>query len=143
MAASRSRPCGRLKEHLALATIRRYEQEMYRVFLRIAAWSILAAIIFVTVSPIDLRPTLGFGPNDDRAVGYFIVGLAFALAYPKHWLRTTLLVVLGAASIESLQLLTPDRHARLHDVLVKASGGMVGIAAGYAALRLRKPGKDD
>jgi len=37
-------------------------------------------------------------------------------------------IVIGSAfTLEALQLLTPDRHGRLLDALVKAAGGLSGI----------------
>jgi hypothetical protein len=45
-----------------------------------------------------------------------------------------------AFGLEALQLLTPDRHARLLDALVKAAGGVCGIGIGQLAqLALRTP----
>jgi hypothetical protein len=40
-------------------------------------------------------------------------------------------IVVGAAlGLEALQLLTPDRHARAMEALVKSLGGISGICAG-------------
>jgi hypothetical protein len=52
------------------------------------------------------------------------MGLAFGLAYPNR-LRLVVVIVFGSAfGLEALQLLTPDRHGRILDALVKASGGI-------------------
>jgi len=101
------------------------------------AWLLLAAIIFVTVSPIGLRPHTVTSVNIDRALAYMVVGLAFAVAYPKHWMTVALLLIAGAVFIEYLQYLSPTRHARFHDAAVKAVGATVGVAIGSLFNRVR------
>ncbi len=102
------------------------------------AWLLLAAIIFVTVSPIGLRPHTITSVNIDRAMAYLVVGLAFALAYPRHWLAVGALLVIGAVGIELLQYLSPTRHARMHDAGVKAVGACLGVLIGMLVNRLRR-----
>ncbi|WP_423067014.1 VanZ family protein [Devosia sp. CN2-171] len=98
--------------------------------LRILAWSLLAAIAFVTLSPIGLRPNSGLSPNYERLFAFAAVGLAFALAYPRHiWL--VLALVLGAAvGLEALQLVISGRHGRIIDLAAKLLGGGVGVMGG-------------
>lgn len=102
--------------------------------LKFAAWLVLAAIIVVTVSPVGLRPDLGFGPEIDRLVGFFVLGAAFSIAYPRRRPVLLILLVFGAFAIESLQLFEPDRHARIVDASVKAAGSVAGV--GFAWLLL-------
>jgi hypothetical protein len=109
---------------------------MTRFFCQIIAWLLLAGIIAVTVSPIGWRPDLGDGPNVDRAVGFLVMGFFFGAGYGRHWVTILIAVILGAFAIEALQLLTPDRHARLLDAVVKAVGGGLGFLAGRAALAI-------
>lgn len=97
---------------------------------RFLAWSALAVIIFVTASPIGLRPTDVLPVNVDRALAFTMTTMLFVLAYPRHWLFCATLLVLGAFSIEMLQLFSPTRHAHLHDAVVKAAGVMTGVALG-------------
>ena len=101
------------------------------------AWILLAAIIFVTVSPIGLRPHTVTSVNIDRGLAYLLVGLAFALAYPRHWITVAALLIIGAVGIEYLQYLSPTRHARLHDAGVKAVGACIGVLAGTVFNRFR------
>ncbi|NLS03431.1 VanZ family protein [Rhizobium sp. P32RR-XVIII] len=103
--------------------------------LRPLAWLLLAAIIFVTVSPIDLRPHTITTVDGDRALAYVVAGFVFAIAYPRQWKLVALFLIFGALAIESLQYLSPTRHARLHDVVVKAAGAALGILAGRAVYR--------
>jgi hypothetical protein len=97
---------------------------------RIAAWLVLAFIIFVTVSPTNLRPS-DYLPGDiDRAGAFALMGGLFVMAYPRHWVFAALLIVLSAGVIELLQELSPTRHAHVHDALVKAAGAGIGVVVG-------------
>ena len=58
------------------------------------------------------------------------MGLAFGLAYPNRVLLVVVIVVGAAVGLEALQVLTPDRHGRVWDALVKALGGICGISFG-------------
>jgi VanZ family protein len=95
----------------------------------IAGWLALAFIVYVTLSPIEARPALA-GLQFDRFAAFALLGLAFGLAYPNRLFLVVVIVVGSAVSLEMLQLLTPDRHGRILDALVKAAGGICGIGAG-------------
>lgn len=105
--------------------------------LRLLAWLLLAGLIFVTLSPIDLRPVSPAPVQIERAAALALIGFVFALAYPRHiWLVA--LVVLGStALLELLQLISPSRHGRLIDVAVKIAGASIGLAAGWLLWRAR------
>ncbi|KRB53134.1 antibiotic resistance protein VanZ [Rhizobium sp. Root708] len=106
-------------------------------FAKPVAWCLLGGIIFVTVSPIGLRPHTITTVNIDRALAYLLVGLVFAVAYPKQWMRIALLLIVGAVAIEYMQYLSPTRHARLHDAAIKAVGASFGVMAGCLFNRFR------
>jgi len=97
-----------------------------------AAWAALAAIIFVTVSPIGLRPRDILPVDIDRAFAFAGLAMLFVLAYPRQWLWGGLLLVAGAGAIEMLQLLSPTRHATVDDAMVKAGGALLGVALAMA-----------
>ena len=100
-------------------------------------WLALAFIAYATLSPIDNRPTIAHIKFEHFAA-FGLVGLALGLAYPKRPLLVAAIVVGSAFGLEALQLLTPDRHGRLLDALVKAAGGLCGIGIGQlAAILLR------
>lgn len=108
---------------------------MTQIALRVLAWLALVAIIFVTLSPIGLRPHVG-PAIAERSVAFAIAGFLFAIAYPRR-IWVTLVTVLGSALVlEVLQVLTPTRHGQLLDALSKVIGGCVGIAAGLIVLWL-------
>lgn len=117
-----------------------YDENMTTRFLKTAAWLMFAFIVFSTVSPIHLRPH-DFLPVDvDRALAFALMAFLFVLAYPQHMLLCAVLVIASAGAIELLQLLSPTRHAELHDVVVKALGALAGVLAAGAvnSLRMRR-----
>jgi VanZ family protein len=95
----------------------------------IAGWLALALIVCATLSPIDARPVVA-GPQFEHFAAFALTGLAFGLAYPNRMLLAVVIVIGSAFGLEALQLLTPDRHGRVLDALVKAAGGICGISAG-------------
>ena len=97
---------------------------------RVGAWLALIAIIFVTVSPIGLRPRDLVSTNFDRAAAYAVLSALFVFAYPRHRWMVAALVVLAAGGVEIFQFLSPTRHPQLMDAAVKAVGGMTGLFAG-------------
>ena len=95
----------------------------------IAGWLALAFIVYATLSPIDARPVVA-APHYEHFAAFALTGLAFGLAYPNRILLVVAIVVGSAFGLEALQLLTPDRHGRVVDALVKAAGGICGISVG-------------
>ncbi len=102
-----------------------------QTLLRIGAWGLFAALVAVTLGPIGYRPRTAFSVDLERAAAFFAVGLAFALAYPKHVWWAVALVIAGAVGLEWLQNLRPDRHGRESDALVKIAGATLGLALGW------------
>lgn len=100
------------------------------------AWLLLAAILFVTVSPIGLRPHTIITVSIDRAGAYAVTALLFALAYPHRWKRVALLLIGSAFLFEVMQVLSPTRHAHFEDAAVKSLGVCAGLAIGYGLSRL-------
>lgn len=107
---------------------------MFHKTFTIAAWAILAFIIFVTLSPIGLRPHIE-DVSVERFVAFAFAGLLFGLAYPKRLWLVLSLVVGTAFVLEALQHLTPDRHGHVSDAVVKFVGGVVGVATAWLASR--------
>jgi VanZ family protein len=102
----------------------------------VAGWLVLAFIVYATLSPIAGRPSVA-NVQLEHFAAFGLLGLAFGLAYP-HRLRLVVAIVIGSAiGLEALQLLTPDRHGRLVDALMKAAGGVSGISASQLLLLVR------
>lgn len=96
---------------------------------RIAGWLAFAFIAFVTISPIDDRPSIA-APQIEHFAAFALLGLMLVMGYPRRTLAIIVMIAGSAFALEALQLLTPDRHARLLDAAVKAVGGLCGIGAG-------------
>lgn len=101
---------------------------MYHKLVATAAWLSLVFIVFATLSPIDLRPQVA-GVGLERFAAFVLTGLLFGLAYPRRLGLVVVLVLCGACILEMSQLITPDRHGRIPDLLVKMAGGSVGVLA--------------
>jgi hypothetical protein len=97
----------------------------------------LAAIVFVTLCPIGLRPHLLTG-DEERFAAFLVLGALTGLAAGRRGLAATAAVVLLAFALESAQGLAPGRHAALSDAVVKALGGVVGAAAAQLVFPLRR-----
>lgn len=108
------------------------------VSLRVIAWGLLAALVFVTLGPIALRPESGLPVQLERALALAIIGFAFALAYPRHIILVAVIVLGATVLLEAMQLVAPSRHGRLVDLSVKLVSGVAGIIAGEVANRLAR-----
>jgi VanZ family protein len=92
---------------------------------RIACFVILMAIALVTLCPIDYRPETGH-PTLERFAAYLILGVALGIGFPRRLLYSCAFVIGVAVILEALQLVDPGRDARFEDLLVKATGGVIG-----------------
>ena len=101
-------------------------------FIRIAAWLLLAALVFVTLAPIGLRPVLTESPTIERALAYGGLGLLLALAYPRPRFLALAACVAVAGLLEAGQELSPSRHGRVSDFLVKATAAAIGALVATA-----------
>lgn len=107
---------------------------------QIAAWVAFTAIVFVTVSPIEMRPGDIFSVDVDRALAFGALAAMFMIAYPRQALPVGIFMTLSAGGIELLQALSPTRHARLDDAIIKGIGALAGMAfaLAYNDLRIRR-----
>lgn len=105
--------------------------------LRVLAWLLLAGLIFVTLSPVNLRPVSPLPTQLERAIALALVGVVFALAYPRRLILVAVIVLGATMLLELLQLMSPSRHGRLIDVAVKLTGALTGLGSGWLLNRLR------
>ena len=92
----------------------------------LAAFAI-AAIAFVTLCPIGLRPHVA-PANVERFGAYLVLGGLVAFAAGRRVLAATAVVVLLAVALEAAQALAPGRDPAVSDAIVKALGGVAGAA---------------
>ena len=109
--------------------------------LAIAAWGMVSLIGYATLTKVQfiyvvygkIKPFL-FGANMatwahlEHAIAFSMLGILFALAYPRRPLVTCSFVAGIAVVFELLQTLTPDRHGTLMDASEKIVAGCIGIA---------------
>ncbi|QDM18923.1 VanZ family protein [Tardiphaga sp. vice352] len=107
---------------------------MSRKIFTAIAWAVLASIVFVTLSPIGWRPHFE-AVSLERAGAFAVVGLLFGLAYPDRLWRVLSLMAAAALLLEALQHLTPDRHGRLSDAVVKILGAITGVGIAWLCTR--------
>ena len=98
----------------------------------------LAAIAFVTLCPMPLRPRWFANPDAERFVAFAGLGFAAKLAFPRKHAWTMLVLVLIAVGLEAAQHLAPGRDAHMRDALVKAIGATTGVQFGLASLIARR-----
>jgi len=116
---------------------------MPRKFILIVACLLLGFIVFVTLSPIHLRPKTGY-PNLERFAAFLILGLAYTLAAPRRVMLVAVCLVAAAFALEAAQYWAPTRDPDLSDALVKALGALAGVAmarlgdAGFARWRAER-----
>jgi VanZ family protein len=120
-----------------------YDRKMIQRLTAAAAWACLIFVICATLSSSDARPELtgpGFWKGSftivERFGAYALLGLLFYLAYPNQVALVCLLVLGSAVILELLQIVIPDRDARVVDALEKIAGGAAGILTARKILAL-------
>ena len=94
---------------------------------RIAAWSLAAAIVILSLVPPAQRPETSAPHNLEHVIIYAATGFAFGLGYERRHYLLAVLLVLFSSAIEIAQLFVPGRHARLSDVIIDAVAACVGL----------------
>jgi VanZ family protein len=98
------------------------------ILFRLAAYALAAAISYAILGPPHLRPHSNLGQNVEHAFAFGLLGVAFAVAYPRHRLPAAILTAVFCGGLELLQRFAPGRHARLRDFLVDALATLAGFA---------------
>jgi hypothetical protein len=119
-----------------------WRKPMIQTLARIAAWSLAAAIVMMTLGPVGLRPQLGH-PSIERFAAYVALGGAFSVAYPRHRVWVALSVVFAAVGLELGQLFVPGRDARVPDAVVKVLGAVSGVLLVTCVQKGRGAGLDE
>lgn len=107
-----------------------------RPLLRLLPWLLLGFIVFATLSSLEMRPRLGHAAHFERFAAFWLLGFLFAAIHPRRIGAVLLFVAAVALGLEFFQLLSPDRHARLGDLLVKLAGGIGGVAFCWLSVRV-------
>jgi len=113
---------------------------MRSILTRVSAWLLASAAIVLTVVPPGSRPLTGLPHTIEHFFFFLLCGLAFAAGYPRREPVLATIAVAFAASLETLQVWIPGRHARLSDFLVDACAMLAGIAIAYLLRRAHAAG---
>jgi VanZ family protein len=81
-----------------------------------------------------MHPEMKTYARFEHIIAFAILGALFGLAYPRRIVLVCCIVLGGAALLEMLQTLTPDRHGTLIDMMEKMAGGAAGIFLSQAIL---------
>jgi VanZ family protein len=112
---------------LEKTTVSRSQAASMKRLFRVAAWSLFATIVVLSVVPPEDRPVTP-APHDFEHVAIFVaMGLAFGLGYAGRYLVRILALIAFAAAIEMIQLGIPGRHARVSDFVVDALSVSIGV----------------
>jgi VanZ family protein len=94
---------------------------------RIAAWSLAAAIVVLSLVPPALRPETSAPHSLEHLIIYAATGFAFGLGYTRNRGLLAILLVIFSSFIEIAQLFVPGRHARLSDFIIDAIAVCIGL----------------
>jgi VanZ family protein len=94
---------------------------------RIAAWSLPAAIVILSLVPRALRPETSAPHGLEHFIIFAAAGFAFGLGYERRHDLLAILLVIFSSSIEIVQLFVPGRHARLSDFIIDSVAAFIGL----------------
>ena len=120
---------------------------MLHKLVTVAAWALLIFVSYATLSSIEARPELSSGFYKafftvvERFGAYAALGLLFYFAYPRNVAAVCLLVCGSAILLELLQIVIPDRDARVIDALEKLVGAAAGILVAKALYNFQRTGR--
>jgi VanZ family protein len=109
---------------------------IFRNFLILAAWTFIVFVAYATISPIQARPIISRSADLEHIAAFAILGGLFCLGYPQRIVLVCWIVFGSAIIFELMQILTPDRHPALLDVIEKIAGGVAGIAMARVILAM-------
>ncbi len=103
-----------------------------QTMLRFTSWMLFLIIVFMTLGPLQDRPTIGY-PQAERFVAFLVLSMVCSFAYPKHRGWVVLGISAAAILLEVGQLFVPRRDAAVADAVAKLAGGLFGVFIASAA----------
>ena len=98
---------------------------------------VLGIIAITALGPANWQPRTELGWELDHFIGYFTITLLLCLAWPRP-LRVGGGLVAFAATLESLQALTPDRSPNFFAAFYSACGVFFAVFVAELFMRVRK-----
>ncbi len=105
-------------------------------FLKIIAWTYLAALVGVTLAHLNWQAALGNPFDILRAGALCLAGMLARLAYPQSPSFTCLLMIGSVLALSVSHFLTSGNYGSTFDIIVGMTSGLWGIMVGSALSRL-------
>jgi hypothetical protein len=105
-------------------------------FLKIIAWSYIAALVAVTFAHLNWQAEFGNPFNLYRAVALCLAGMLARLAYPQSPSFTCLLMIASVSALCFSHFLVNGNYGSPMDLIVAMTGGLWGLAIGAMLSRL-------
>ena len=106
--------------------------------MRFCSVAVIAFLVYVHLGPAQWQPPrTGLGWQMDHFLGYFAATSIVWLAWPRRPFVVGGLMMVTAALLEALQVLTPDRHADFYAALFGACGALTLVLLAELVIRIR------
>ena len=105
-------------------------------FLKIIAWTYIAALIGVTLAHLNWQATFGNPFDIFRAVALCVAGMLARLAYPQSPSFTCLLMIGSVLALSLSHLLASGNYGSPLDIIVGMTSGLWGIMIGSILSKL-------
>lgn len=99
----------------------------------------LIVLIYVTLCPIEMRPSAG-SANLDRFLGYFIFGIIASVSFPRRANTLIFAIAATAFALEAAQQLIPGRDADFGNACLKVTAGVCGAFIGELGYAIKRFG---
>jgi hypothetical protein len=110
------------------------QNSLFRQSAAVLAWSALAYVAYVTLSPIEQRPVVA-GIRYEHVGAFAVTACLFGMAYPRKWPWVLAILTGSAIALELLQHFVPGRHGRALDVAFKLAGTFLGLSVAWLITR--------
>ena len=80
-----------------------------------------------TVGPLGPLPQVDFAPIA-RFGAFLVIGVLLTIAFPRSRWIILVVLIMSIAALEVVQSLSPGRHGRFDDFVLKAAGTIMGAA---------------
>ena len=100
--------------------------------IRAAGWACVVVLALLSLLPADDMIRTGVGGKIEHAFAYAGTALLLSFGY-NRLLPIAGGLVVYAAALEKLQVLSLGRHSALGDWIASSTGALLGVAAAYAA----------
>jgi VanZ family protein len=109
----------------------------FRAGAKVCTGIIMVLLVIAALGPAKWAPRTELGWQFDHFIGYFGITLFVCLAWPRPLVIGGIIMIV-AASLESLQALTPDRSANLEAALWGAGGALAAAVVAEVFIRAWK-----